>query len=224
MAYNNKNTTNLYGKLNVANDITAETNILLNDKLESTRPIDNTVMIDGSLNVNNLFTVDANTGLVQVANDILIYGVLTAYSINFNDYITFGNYVTIYANSGTQVWQDGSNIVTVNGKTGNITASGTGSFGTTSTSELQITNPYYAIGATTYNAGTSQRGQVQVPDGNSSIIVLNSLVTSTSFVHAIVCSAGTSQAVTSVVPSSGQFQINLSGTVGNRLVNWFIVN
>ena len=72
------------------------------DTIKSTDPLNDTVFIEASLNVNNQFTVDNTTGLVQIANDLLVYGTIygTNASITGTLEATTIDAGTIIANTG----------------------------------------------------------------------------------------------------------------------------
>jgi len=109
-----------------------------------------------------------------------------------------------------------------------LNASGnTGIFGTIQTNNIVV--PAFISSQSTgpaliYQAGNALRGKCVVPDGYYSVQIDSNIVDEDSYVNAVICSSGTFESVTSVVPYATNFVITLSGTTGNRKVNWFIVN
>jgi hypothetical protein len=181
----------------VVDNLTVTNNLYLgNEMLPIETGADDTVYINGNVNVSDLVNINRTFGVVEIANDLYVYGVLRADTFDFNNYLAVGD-----------------NIV-LNSSSNNI-----------SVGSLSLTSVYFATGAALiYAANNASRGQVIVPNGYSSVLVLSSLVSPTSFVNAVVCSDNTTQVVQRVVPLPGAFKIVMSGTIGDIRVNWLIVN
>ena len=148
------------------------------------------------MNVANVFSVAESSGLVEVANDLVVYGSITTDIINFNNVLNVNDTVILNGNDGSISTQN--IIVPAFFSTG-------------------------AIDPPSFNAGSALRGIVDSSTG-SSITVYTTMCHSTSFVMAVSCTS-TAVAVVNVIPVEGSFTINLSASPASNIkVNWFIVN
>ena len=286
--------TGVFGTLTADNltftDATVSNNLYVgNQILPLNSTVNDSVFIDGNVNVADVFTINKADGLVTVANDMVVYGQLSLQQVDFAGTVLIGDYVVFDAPNGSitstslhtttlstvnvgcdlvpsrsgtfslgsvdKPWKElyvgtGSiylgptlNLSSQNGidlnVNGAINSTGTSVFQsitgaksittkTLVTDELDVSNiviPAYFNGtpATSYSIGSALRGQVYVPDTYSSVTVSGSKVFATSFINGIMASNSV-EAVIAVVPSNGSFTIKTSGSSGNRLVNFMIVN
>jgi hypothetical protein len=136
-------------------------------------------------------------------------GTAVAHKFSTNSaYTTAGAKLASWFNSTTEkAFIDKDGGLTISGSVGKITVPGTDSSGTP--------------GAATIN---KMAGQVSVANGASSVVVTNSLVSSTSVVLAVLQDNTDAIQVRSVVPGSGTFTINLTGvTTAARKVGFVVM-
>ena len=104
---NPKNATNLLADVNigrdanVARDVTVQNNVNLGEKIQPIDLVKDTVYIDGSFNAGGLLTVDYTSGLVQIANDLIVYGRLVVPEIDYTGIVTVGDNITLNGHDGS---------------------------------------------------------------------------------------------------------------------------
>jgi hypothetical protein len=178
-------------------NLTVNNNLYLgNELLPIETGADDTIYINGNVNVSDVVSINRVDGTTQIANDLIVFGTITANTFDFNNYLAVGENIVLDSSSNT-----------------------------ISVGSLTLTSTYFATGAALiYDTRSASRGQVIVPNGYQSVIVLSSQANRSSFIQAVVCSDNTSQIVQRVIPLPGAFKIVMSGTIGDITVNWMIVN
>ena len=173
------------------------------------------MFVDNSFNVANVFTVDKDTGDVQIPNTCTIYGTLNVNEIQSPGQLLVGSQIVIDGTNAVQVMTDavGSTTIQLNATNGTISAQ-----------NIQVPAYFSSVPTGVYSAGDAMRGQLKVPDTLSGITVYTSKCFSTSYVNGVVMSPFSSETVQRVTPYDGYFVLTTSGSYGDRMVNWLIVN